>query len=167
MDEVWRAVVGYESTHQVSNLGQARTVKRPHRLLGLRVYRGGYLRTTISTKNRQQHRPIHRLVAEAFIGLPPTPNHQINHIDGNKTNNRADNLEWCTVQENQLHAYAIGLSTPRRGTQHGRAKLSEAQVIEIRGLLGTMPQHAIAAIFNVRQPQIHRIATRKLWGHLE
>lgn len=58
--------------------------------------------------------PIHRLVAEIFIpNLDNKP--EVNHIDGNKHNNRYDNLEWVTTSENRLHAYKTGLQTPTYG----------------------------------------------------
>jgi len=52
---------------------------------------------------------VHRIVCEAWHGPPPTPDHRVNHIDGDKTNNHPENLEWVTYEENRLHAYRTGL----------------------------------------------------------
>ncbi len=184
MDEVWRAVVGFEASHEVSDLGRLRTVARmcrgsglrrdgglpmrsvPMRILGLRTLRNGYKRSTISIENRQHQRLVHRLVAEAFLGPPPSTIHQVNHIDGNKANNCINNLEWRTRQENGKHAYATGLSISRKGTEHWRSKLTDAQIVEIKSLIGTASQREIASRFGVQQPQISRIATGKRWAHL-
>lgn len=183
MEEIWRPVVGFEDSHEVSNIGRVRTVERtivrrasrwrgpttqvvPQRVLGLRFVRGGYLRATISLDGEQKQRPVHRLVAAAFLEPAPSPHHQINHKDGDKTNNRVENLEWCTAQENSLHAYKTGLSASAKGTKHGSAKLTDIQISEIRELKGKLTQREIAKRFDVAQPQISRIMTSKRWKHV-
>lgn len=72
---------------------------------------GGYLGVTLYNNGEGSKKRIHRLVAEAFI---PNPDNKpdINHKDGNKTNNSVDNLEWVTKSENMLHAYQTGLNKP-------------------------------------------------------
>jgi len=77
---------------------------------------------------------IHRLVALAFIGKPPTALHEINHINGGKTDNHVDNLEWVTRAENIKHAYDNGLAKIRNGTSASNAKLSGEQVQQILAL---------------------------------
>jgi hypothetical protein len=64
---------------------------------------------------------IHRLVAETFIPNPENKP-QINHIDGNKQNNRIDNLEWCTNSENQIHACKLGLKASVKGNKNPNCK---------------------------------------------
>lgn len=99
MIEEWKDIEGYEELYQVSNLGR---VRRNGRILKARVKRKGYLGVVLYNKSEPKHYIIHRLVAEAFI-----PNHenkpQVNHIDENKTNNTAANLEWVTAKENANH----------------------------------------------------------------
>lgn len=77
---------------------------------------------------------VHRLVALAFIPNPENLR-EVNHIDGNKRNNRAGNLEWCSPSKNIRHAISVGLI--KTGVQHHAAKLSESQVREIRAANGS------------------------------
>lgn len=71
---------------------------------------------------------VHRLVMMAFAPIDNPDCFEVNHIDGNKENNNFSNLEWCTSSENQLHAFRLGLQSPRRGVKNNLTKLSEDQV---------------------------------------
>lgn len=104
-NEEWRAVSGYEGRYEISNYGRVKNVKLNHILKPLLVI-GGYFRVDLSSNNNVKHFRLHKLVAEAFI---PNPNNlpQINHKDENKSNNRADNLEWCTAKYNANYGTAI------------------------------------------------------------
>ena len=128
--EQWKDIPGYEGWYQVSNLGRIRSVPRilPHKTKGGAIsnqhWSGKILRPTIIgsgyemvvlTKHRTPTYPtVHRLVATVFV---PNPENKpvVNHIDGNKSNNVATNLEWVTSSENNYHAYATGLK--KRGRQ--------------------------------------------------
>lgn len=114
MDEIWAPVVGYEGLYEVSTHGRVRRLEREYvdaigrrRLLPLRLFtpplsKDGYPRVSLRKAGQESTQFVHRLVAKAFI---PNPENKpdINHIDGDKQNPRADNLEWCTVSENSLH----------------------------------------------------------------
>ena len=97
--EQWRAVEGYPE-YEVSNLGR---VRKNGKLTPLHRVGKGYLRTTLQKDGKQKQDYIHRIVAKAFI---PNPENKptVNHIDGDKNNNRVSNLEWATYLENNLHA---------------------------------------------------------------
>lgn len=125
-NEEWRDVKGYEPFYEVSNLGRIRSKDRviirrdgkPHPVKGIwpHIYinHWGYPMVALSVGvNRQKRRFVHRLVAETFIENPrPDLYNQINHIDGNKRNNRIENLEWTNCSLNQIHAYKLGLHKP-------------------------------------------------------
>ena len=118
--EIWSDVRGYEGMYQVSSLGRIKSFDRPIKYKGRndksRVIKGsfkkltntdkGYLKTTLFKNGKGKTREIQRIVAETFI---PNPENKpcVNHIDGNKHNNRVENLEWVTSQENTLHAVNI------------------------------------------------------------
>lgn len=117
-EEVWKDIAGYEDKYQVSNFGRVRSLQY-HNTKGIMrigylkpaTDGCGYLRCALSKNNKLTTFKVHRLVAEAFIDNPNNLP-QINHKDGNKQNYSVENLEWCTISENQRHAYANGLRTP-------------------------------------------------------
>lgn len=116
--EIWKPIKGYEEYYEISNFGIVRRIrydnianKKEYKIpnyIKSRLDKDGYVRYTLSLKGKTKMAFAHRLVAEAFI---PNPNNlpQVNHIDGNKQNNHVDNLEWCTIRENNIHALKTGL----------------------------------------------------------
>lgn len=126
MPEVWKDIPGFEGKYQISSFGRVKSVDRiiPHKTHGtwhikeriLKPHLNGPSKSKYPTvhlhtgKGNMTCLAVHRLVAEAFI---PNVNNlpQVNHIDGNKCNNRADNLEWVTGQDNVTHAWTNGLCT--------------------------------------------------------
>ena len=110
--EYWRIIPSFP-VYSASNYGRIRN-DGTGRIM--RVYPGtrGYLTLTLRRDNKQVPQRVHRLVAEAFLG-GPHPDLDVNHIDGDKTNNYIENLEWCTREDNVRHAVSTGLRTgPRR-----------------------------------------------------
>src|SRR5690625_1743738 len=106
--EIWKQIkyAGYER-YQISNKGKVKGVKG---LMKSRPNSRGYYIIGLRrpSDNKQKIFSIHRIVSEHFIVQPKHKNY-VNHIDGNKNNNIADNLEWVTQSENQIHAYETGL----------------------------------------------------------
>lgn len=118
----------------------------------------GYLTVHLRCNGKEKTFKVHRLVAEAFIpNLDNKP--QVNHINGIKTDNRVENLEWVTNAENQKHAYDTGLS--HQGEEHGRAKLTNEQVIYIRDNPDNLTGRALAAMFDVTATAISNIRRGK------
>lgn len=114
MIEVWRDITGYEGLYQVSNFGRVKSLKRkinhPYRsrnvkekILKSTVDRNGYLHINLYKNGNKKFATIHRLVATTFLNEEKYM--EVNHIDGNKTNNNIKNLEWCTKSENIKHTY--------------------------------------------------------------
>lgn len=103
MKEIWKPVLGYEDRYEVSNLGNVASLKfargSNRRILKQSTNTWGYSQVTLSKDKKKKNVVIHRLVAEAFIENPQNLP-QVNHIDENKHNNRADNLEWCDSHYN-------------------------------------------------------------------
>lgn len=110
----------------------------------------------------------HFLVASIFLSNKESNKKQINHINGIKTDNRVENLEWCTPKENITHAWKNNLSHARTGSNNNFSKLEEKEVLEIAALLeeNNMMQKDIAKKYNVHKATISAIKTRKNWKHL-
>ena len=103
----WKTIPGYEN-YDVSDEGNVRN-RRTGQVLTPSESRGGYLKVNLRSEGVARSAKIHRLVAENFIANDRDRT-VVNHIDGNKSNNRVDNLEWCTSSENNRHAFLNHLS---------------------------------------------------------
>ena len=108
MQEVWKPIKGFEGIYEVSSLGNVRNANG--RMRKPFMIPKGYLMIDLFHNCKRTHARVNRLVAEAFI---PNPDNkpEVNHKNGNKTDNRAENLEWYTKSENMVHAYRSGLQT--------------------------------------------------------
>lgn len=105
LNEVWKPIPNYEELYWVSNLGN---IKSKNKILKPTKNRDGYLYIHLYKNKKQTIKGIHIIVAKTFIPNPLNKT-QVNHIDGDKWNNKIDNLEWVTPKENINHAYKIGL----------------------------------------------------------
>lgn len=128
MVEIWKDVKGFERQYKISNLGRIYSkdrmcidsMGRKRLRKGYELHpniNNGYYRVTLCNNGKKIIKTIHRLVAEHFIENP-MKKPQVNHINGNKLDNRIENLEWVTVQENTIHAYNHGLIEHVKGEKH-------------------------------------------------
>ncbi len=152
--ELWKEFAPY---YDISNKGTVRSRRwSPARILKQRRTRNGYMQVRIKLNGETVPFSIHRLVAEIFV---PNPDNkpQVNHCNGIKTDNRAENLEWCTASENKLHAVSTGLQHILQGEKCPWAKLTDAQALYIRNNPDEMTQAQLAKKFNVSRTTICNI----------
>ena len=170
-NEVWKDIPGYEGDYQVSNQGRVKSFKRYggeiERILRPLDRGHGYLHVNLHCNKKRKGVTIHSLVMLAFTGERPD-GMDINHIDGVKTNNHLDNLEYCTRAENTQHAFDTGLQVSLSGEENGYSKLTRKQVLEIRARYkaGGISQEKIGQEYGVSHPTISNIVNRKAWKHI-
>lgn len=134
MKEIWKDIPNYVGFYLVSNIGRIKSLpnkdgyKKTERILKP-VNRAGYLQVGLSRKGKTKLFQISRLVLIAFVG---NSNLQCNHKNGIKTDNRLENLEWCTPYQNIRHSIETGLKKSAIGYDLPQTKLTISQVRRIR-----------------------------------
>lgn len=125
----------------------------------------GRMRVSVSNGDRPIKREVHRLVCEAFHGLPPSPDLEAAHRDGDPLNNRPSNLRWATHLENIRDKALHG--TQLRGSQVPTSKLTESQVLDIRArVVAGESRHKVAADHNIHRNYLDQIVRGERWSHL-
>ena len=179
-EETWKDIKGYEGRYQVSNLGRVKSLKRTitrkngkkysveERILKPQTDRYGYLRVNLyDSSGKIKRLRVHRLVCEAFHENPENKP-CVNHIDENKANNVASNLEWCTYEENNNHGthnarVAKSLSRPvGQYTRDGKLIKIWQSIIEVERQLGFANQNISAVARGKR-----KTAYDYVWKYVE
>lgn len=138
--------------------------ERTQKYLSPQYDKNGYVKVQMRSTDNKSHRySVHRLVLENFKPVQGMEKLQVNHKDGNKLNNKLDNLEWTTCEENITHAIQNNL----RATINGASKLTPEQVIEIfRRAWNGETNIKLGKEFNVHPDQIGRIKNKKSWKNI-
>lgn len=171
--ERWLPVVGWEGLYEVSSLGRVRSLPRAPRP-GRRGYSGRILKPWLTVHDykvvglcrpgHQEHRPVHRLVAAAFIG-PCPPGQEVRHGPGGKLDNRASQLCYGTSAQNHADRHRDGISN--QGERHGFAKLTDAIVAECRRRHAAgETQLSLAREFGVNKSVMHHAIWGITWTHV-
>jgi hypothetical protein len=166
--EEWRSIDN--GRYSVSNLGR---VRRDAPGKGARV--GRVLKRYSGHQEYWEvnlgyaHHYVHRLVAEAFLGACP-PGKEVNHMDGDKRNAAAENLEYVTRAENAKHAFRLGLTRVPglKGERNPNAKLTDSAVRDIRARYapGSVTLKHLASEYDVSPDLIGLVVKRKTWRHI-
>lgn len=174
-NEQWKEIQGFENEYLISNYGRIKSKTRVYHcgtnhsvqktieehILHVFFRKDKYVGVTLKKNGKSFSREIHRLVAEAFI-----PNQekkeQINHKDGDKHNNKVDNLEWITRSENALHSYF------KLGNIKYKRNFSEQEIKEIKGLyLQGQSKNQLAKQYFCSRTTIKRIIENKSYQHVK
>jgi len=163
MSEQFKPVVGWEGLYDVSDDGRVWSVRRAS-FKAATKNSDGYEYVQLWEHNRPKLRAVHHLVLTAFVGKRPAGG-ECNHLDGNKSNNRAENLEWTTRSGNNQHAYDLGLKHPKSGSRNGRAKLTEGRVRMAKAMhrSGQFRIEELGHVFGVTGCTVRRAITGETW----
>lgn len=173
----WRDIKGYEGIYKINKYGDVISLTRlivssfgkvvlNEVLLKPLANHKGYFQVVLSKNGKSKTKTVHRLVAETFV---PNPDNKetVNHIDGVKTNNNVENLEWCTNQENIIHAHKNNLTNPCKGESNSSAKLKEQDVHLIRKVHKDGESiRKISKRYEMCESTISQIVNRKSWKHI-
>lgn len=173
--EGWRAIPGYEGWYAASACGQIKSldravlssnqfgsfpVERISKVLRQQETADGYLRVCLHIFQRKETRLVHQLIALAFLGTRHS-GMQVNHIDGDKFNNRQENLEYATCAGNVLHARRVLNMGVQSGERNGMAKLAASDIAKI--LADHRRQQTIADEFGITQSTVSKIKRGASW----
>jgi hypothetical protein len=169
-------IKGYEGYYKISEDGVVKSYDRYvnimrgfKRLMKGRVMRpyigrDGYYYYLLTVNKKSNHIALHRLLAIAFLPNPENKR-EVNHINGDRLDNKLSNLEWVTPKENIQHSIRIGTNTQcLPGERNPMSKLKPDQVIKIRSMTGS--HQNIAKVFGVSRRTIGLIKSRVRWAHL-
>lgn len=165
MQEIYKDIEGYEGYYEISNMGQVRSTSyKGIKILKPSKTKNGYLNVILCVKQIKTHKLVHRLVAETFLENPLNLE-QVNHINGNKEDNSVDNLEWCTQEYNNYHAYNNNLLN--RYEDRPEAKLTKEKVLSIPKLIEQgATTDDLKNLFQVSRRCIDNIFEGKNWTGL-
>jgi hypothetical protein len=159
--EQWKPIIKFEGLYEISSLGRIRSVSRKNslvdRIMKISYDNYGYAKTNLCKDGKMKFVRVHRLVAVAFVPNPTGRPH-VNHIDGDKGNPVASNLEWVTRSENHKHAFLNGFQTVPT------TKLTKELVMGI--VKSTKGPTELAKIYGVTNRTICQIRCGDTWNHI-
>jgi hypothetical protein len=171
MKEVWKEINGYEGIYLISNLGNVKSLERfvsnhsgfnkklKEKYRKPSISKTGYYVLDLQKESKRKTFKLHRLIAIAFI--ENTFNKPcINHKNGNKLDNRIENLEWCTISENNIHAENTKLKNDS-GVNNPKSNITENDVYFIRN--SKLKLKELSEKFNINQSGISKIKLRKTY----
>lgn len=164
-------ITGYEGLYAVTEDGKIWAYPRERsssfgKWLKVCVNNAGYPYISLSKDKKHRSYTVHRLIATAYL---PNPSNlpEVNHKNAVKTDNRLENLEWCTHAQNVAHAIELGLRTPACGEKIKIHKLNAAKIKEIRHLGKEGVTHRrIAKQFGIANSGVCAILRGRAWKHV-
>lgn len=165
--EIWKDIKGFEGSYEINRNGEVRRIKRKvkgYSYLKSTVMKIGYCIYAFSVKGKVTKHYMHRLVAEHFIENPEGYNY-VNHLNGIKTDNRVENLEWCTQSRNIQHSFDTGLQ-PNGEKHHACTRLTEEDAKMIKYGYPDLGDRAVAKIYSIHHAHVYYIRKGKTWKHI-
>lgn len=160
--ELWKPLQEYKGI-KISSIGRVKKInknKKEKIITNFPKDRDGYCRCSVQKiDGTWTSQPVHRLVAKAFIENPENKE-IVNHIDGDRTNNRLENLEWVTVRENVLHSFKFGKRKICKNVPK-KTLLTDFQINQIDKLRNLYTVNQLAKLFNIEYQSLKNIIRKK------
>lgn len=174
MIENWAQVPGFE-VYWASNHGRIKRIYTNGKQRILKPYpmrrydrkiknNNTYSVVSISKNGKVTKFLWHRIIAMTFMPIQSASTMVVNHLDGDKSNNRLENLEWTTEHENKKHAAKNGLM--QRGESRYNSKLKNRDILKIRELAKEISYAEIGRIYGINQGNAWLIANKRIWKHV-
>lgn len=169
--EQWKdiKIENFEGVYQINTVGNIKSLtkkdKSKNPIIMKSFIRGGYFSILLMKETKRKLFYIHRLIALTFINNPENKKY-VNHIDGNKLNNKLENLEWCTASENIQHSLKNRLRIPQSGENHYKTSLTKTDIENIRNsyIRRIVTHKLLAKKYNVSESCIYGILNYKTWN---
>lgn len=181
--ERWLPIPGYEEIYEVSDLGRVRSLdrviykrvtrdgpfvrtRRKGKILSGALDTHGYWMVNLCVDGTSKTALVHQLVLTAFVCSKPE-GLECRHLDGVRVNNRLSNLIWGTTLENSEDKKRHGTVSPPRGENHGRSKLNESAIRDIRArMVSGETAASVGRSYNISGHHVRKIANRRAWAHV-
>lgn len=179
MKEIWKKIPNF-SRYEASNLGRLRSLnyKRTGKVKVLKPAQSpdGYMKTVLlDDEGKYRSWTVHLFVMLAFVGEKPN-GMEVNHKNGDKTDNRVENLEYVTHRYNVQHSFDNGFQKPPRGEDNPNAKLTNEDVVEIREYVKSQREQGIryygrkslAEKYGITESHVKDVVSgrRGIWSHI-
>jgi hypothetical protein len=182
--EIWKPIIGvkgdlYDGYYEISNLGRVKMLPRLLRhSKGMRVSKEkivagsnshGYKVVSFKKDGIKKMQNVHVLVAKAFVDNPnPEKFKIVNHLNSDRSDNRAENLEWCDHSRNAKHAIEAGKLKILKGTERKNAILDEKKVLAIKLLYksGNFSLWDLSLMFDIGKTTVQKIIKGTKWAHV-
>lgn len=166
--EIWKDIENFKGLYQVSNFGKVKSFHKTNLGNILKAYDNGrgYLFVHLCKDGKRKYGYIHKLVAKAFL-KNPKKHTVVNQVDGNRKNNKENNLEWCTQKQNMEHASRNNLIL--KGERCHKSKLKNKDVVKIRKMYKEqkITHRELGKMFKICPTVVSRIINKKIWKHLK
>lgn len=156
-----KTIPEWRGSYKINSRAQVLSLKR-NKLLGIHQNANGYNYVNLNRNNKGHMLSVHRLMALTFlVNDDPINKKWVNHINGNKHDNKLTNLEWITPSENKRHAFNTGLQVCKRGEDNKNAILDDKQIEWVRKLYASgYNKSNICEIMGVSRTLIHYIINK-------